>query len=133
MRQLDMPTILCHRLVVEDDRITDYRLRMVDVDGSSEVSNTIAVMFTGDGNRMLVYPNPVHDRMNLSMDIIGETEVTLHVLDALGRLVLERRIAVETGRNDLAVDTGILRAGAYFVRVLDGSGIELGTARFAKD
>ena len=30
MRQLDMPTILCHRLVVEDDRITDYRLRMVD-------------------------------------------------------------------------------------------------------
>ncbi len=110
-----------------------YRLRMVDLDGSSEVSNTIAVMFTGDGTRMLVYPNPVHDRMNLSMDILGETEVTLHVLDALGRLVMQRRIAVDTGRNELAVDTGILRAGAYFVRVLDASGSELGTARFAKD
>ena len=30
MRQLGWPTILCHRLVVEDDRIVDYRLRMPD-------------------------------------------------------------------------------------------------------
>jgi phosphoserine/homoserine phosphotransferase len=30
MRQLGMPTILCHRLVVADDRIVDYRLRQHD-------------------------------------------------------------------------------------------------------
>jgi phosphoserine/homoserine phosphotransferase len=30
MAQLGWPTILCHRLVVTDDRITGYRLRMVD-------------------------------------------------------------------------------------------------------
>jgi phosphoserine / homoserine phosphotransferase len=30
MRQLGQPTILCHRLVVDDDRIVDYRLRQVD-------------------------------------------------------------------------------------------------------
>jgi len=30
MRQLGMPTILCHRLVVADDRIVDYRLRQAD-------------------------------------------------------------------------------------------------------
>jgi phosphoserine / homoserine phosphotransferase len=30
MRQLGMPTILCHQLVVADDRIVDYRLRMAD-------------------------------------------------------------------------------------------------------
>ena len=30
MRQLAMPTLLCHRLVVEDDRITGYALRMQD-------------------------------------------------------------------------------------------------------
>lgn len=30
MRQLGMPTLLCHRLIVEDDRITNYELRMVD-------------------------------------------------------------------------------------------------------
>lgn len=30
MRQLGWPTLLCHRLVVDDDRIVDYRLRMPD-------------------------------------------------------------------------------------------------------
>lgn len=30
MRQLDWPTVFCHRLVVEDDRIIDYRLRQPD-------------------------------------------------------------------------------------------------------
>jgi phosphoserine/homoserine phosphotransferase len=30
MRQLGMPTILCHQLVVADDRIVDYQLRMAD-------------------------------------------------------------------------------------------------------
>jgi phosphoserine/homoserine phosphotransferase len=30
MRQLGMPTLLCHRLVVQDDRIVDYTLRMAD-------------------------------------------------------------------------------------------------------
>lgn len=30
MRQLDWPTIFCHRLVVDDDRIVDYRLRQPD-------------------------------------------------------------------------------------------------------
>ncbi len=30
MRHLGMPTILCHQLVVRDDRIVDYRLRMPD-------------------------------------------------------------------------------------------------------
>ena len=30
MRQLDWPTVFCHRLVVTDDRIVDYRLRQPD-------------------------------------------------------------------------------------------------------
>lgn len=30
MRQLGLPTIFCHQLVVTDDRITGYRLRMAD-------------------------------------------------------------------------------------------------------
>ena len=30
MRHLGMPTLLCHRLIVRDDRIVDYRLRMAD-------------------------------------------------------------------------------------------------------
>ena len=30
LRQLDWPTLLCHRLVVENDRIADYKLRVAE-------------------------------------------------------------------------------------------------------
>jgi phosphoserine/homoserine phosphotransferase len=30
MRQLGMPTLFCHRLIVENDRIVDFELRQVD-------------------------------------------------------------------------------------------------------
>lgn len=30
MRQLGMPTLFCHRLIVADDQITDFELRLVD-------------------------------------------------------------------------------------------------------
>ncbi len=30
MRQLGMPALLCHTLIVENDRITDYKLRIPD-------------------------------------------------------------------------------------------------------
>ena len=30
MRQLNWPTLFCHRLIVENDRITDYQLRQTD-------------------------------------------------------------------------------------------------------
>jgi len=30
VRQLGMPTLLCHRLVVENDRITDYKIRIAE-------------------------------------------------------------------------------------------------------
>jgi phosphoserine / homoserine phosphotransferase len=30
MKQLNWPTLLCHRLIVENDRITDYQLRQPD-------------------------------------------------------------------------------------------------------
>ena len=30
MRQLGMPTLLCHRLIISNDRVTDFELRLVD-------------------------------------------------------------------------------------------------------
>jgi phosphoserine/homoserine phosphotransferase len=39
LRQLGWPTLLCHRLVVENDRITDYRLRV-----SEQKQKTVAAL-----------------------------------------------------------------------------------------
>ena len=76
MRQLGMPTMLCHRLVVDDDRIVDYRLRMPDqkrARGARRCSRSNyrvvaagdsyndAAMLAGRRRRLLV-PRPAGDR-----------------------------------------------------------------------
>ena len=37
MRHLGMPTLICHRLIVADDRIVDYELRLDDQIGRAHV------------------------------------------------------------------------------------------------
>jgi phosphoserine/homoserine phosphotransferase len=39
LRHLGLPTLMCHRLVVEDDRIVDYRLRI-----SEQKQKTVAAL-----------------------------------------------------------------------------------------
>jgi hypothetical protein len=110
-----------------------YRIRPTDLDGTSKLSNTVAVTMTSDGGGLLVYPNPVHDQMTLVLELQGQEYLHLYVLDAIGRSVMERRMMVESGRNAFTIDAKGLRAGAYLIRVMDDTGMVLGTTRFAKD
>lgn len=109
-----------------------YRLRMVDLDGSTEVSNTVAVMMSGSLGELMAYPNPVDGQLHLAMDLRGRTMGVLRVLDGLGRVLLERHVQLEDGRNLLEVDAGRLAAGSYAVRLSGTNGEQLGSARFVK-
>jgi hypothetical protein len=109
-----------------------YRLRMVDLDGTTDVSNTVVVMMAGNGDRLMAYPNPVEDLLNVAMDLRVDGAAQLEVLDALGRVVQSRPIQVNAGRNLLDLDAGMLKAGTYAVRLVGNDGGELGVVRFVK-
>ena len=108
-----------------------YRLRQVDLDGTSEYSNTVAVLFQDKAGTILLWPDPVHDRFTMALDLRGRHEVTVQVMDALGRLV-EQQVA-DASSGMVAMEVHRLQAGAYVVRVLDGGGAMLGSVRFVKD
>ncbi len=110
-----------------------YRLTLVDRDGSSEASNVVAVMFTGDGSRVLVWPNPARDRLNVSADLRGQSIVQVKVVDALGRLVQRSEVPVSDGQERLEVDTQGLSSGSYMVHISTSSGMPIGTAHFVKE
>ena len=55
MGQLGWPTIFCHNLVVEDDRIVDYRLRMADQKRHSVIA------FQGLGYRVVAAGDSYND------------------------------------------------------------------------
>ena len=64
-----------------------------------------------------LFPNPATESVNLHFN--GETDgaVQLAVIDALGRIVLQRPIRVSAGMNDLGLDLSTWEDGLYVVRL----------------
>lgn len=110
-----------------------YRLKLVDLDGRTDVSNVIAVAFDGPVGKVMVFPNPVSDLLNLMVETAGQTAVTLRILDATGRLVRAEQAQVEGGRQVLQLTAETLAPGAYMVHVSTAAGTSLATARFVKE
>ncbi len=110
-----------------------YRLQLVDLDGSRETSNVVAVMFAGDGSRILAWPNPAHEVLNVGADLRGQTSVQVQVVDALGRLIQRNEVPVGTGQDHVVVDTKGLAPGSYMVHLSSSTGMPIGTAHFVKE
>jgi FG-GAP-like repeat/FG-GAP repeat len=94
-----------------------YQLRMVDSDGSEELSDVIAI--SRDQGLVSVFPNPADDR---TIVIIGEqrTGATLVLLDTEGRTL--RNYAIERGSSTQDIDLNGLAAGSYNLLLRDPEG-----------
>jgi hypothetical protein len=91
-----------------------YRIKMIDNDGRYEYSPVRTVLF-GE-NKVIVYPNPFHDALNISTGLTGAA--TLRLTDVTGKLFLQQRFTANTTLN-----LGRLAAGIYIVQINDGANI----------
>lgn len=93
-----------------------YRLRQLDFDGAENYSPVRVITFNADGEKALVYPNPVIDELfiNLPEDIEGE--VRFEVLDVLRRVVLTESLDVDQDRFQ-SIDVSLLTPGSYYLKV----------------
>ena len=105
-----------------------YRLRQIDMDGSSELSAVVAVMRNGSPATALIdaWPNPVRRGTDATLRLRGSRGGTMRVVmhDALGRKI--RTLFDGTSRNGservLTVSTEGLPAGMYFLRMDEAFG-----------
>ena len=94
--------------------ISYYRLRQVDFDGKETLSKVVSVSQV-KGSKVAVYPNPVSDKLNLSIsDDIDETQQTNIVLyDLIGRKILQQTTVSKTTELDLST----LTKGVYLLDI----------------
>ncbi|OGX84617.1 lamin tail domain-containing protein [Hymenobacter glacialis] len=94
-----------------------YRLRQVDVDGTTAFSEVVTVNGTnGPAGELTVYPNPASDRITA---VVPAAEGrTYRVLNSLGQ-VLDRGRAAEANPS---VDVRRLPAGTYFLELNSATG-----------
>lgn len=109
-----------------------YRLRQFDEDGSASLSNVVVAVFNGGQGTLSIYPNPARDAVHLTMpQQENEGTMDVRVLDALGRIVHEARIASD-GDTPQIIHVGALPSGVYVLSVTDERGASQGSGRFVK-
>ncbi len=99
-----------------------YRLRQTDIDGQSTVSPTIAAGCDADNGTRIV--NAWDDGHSLNVVVASSLDGTydLTLLDAQGKLLLERSAqAIGTGSTTLRLPTQSIASGIYVVRLQNAS------------
>src|SRR5690606_34937656 len=66
-----------------------YRLKMIDLDGTTKLSAVVSVISNASGIELSVFPNPVKDRLTIKGASNGSS---YNIYDKLGKKVLEGRI-----------------------------------------
>ncbi len=98
-----------------------YRLRTVDFDGSSQVSNIITIKRETTGfDVVLVAPNPTTRKTTVTYESLEAVQVQTVITDITGKTVSVLSQNAERGTNTLTVDLTDAPSGVYFLNMNDG-------------
>ncbi len=92
-----------------------YQLRQVDFDGKTTLSNIRTVMVNSN-NELSLYPNPVNNGQNISVEFKNEMSYTAEVYDVTGRMLM----SFEGNTNSFKIATNELIKGNYILRIVNG-------------
>jgi hypothetical protein len=66
-----------------------------------------------------VHPNPVRDQLTVHAYMDKAGQVSLRLVDFMGRVVLSRQVSFQQGYNDVLLNTAALGHGIYVLYILD--------------
>ncbi len=113
-------------------RFNHYRLKFLHTDGSFSYSNILMAELNNPLADLKIYPNPVHDILNISYASSGNVNAVLAIYDMAGRLVQTQTIALSRNSRNYSVNTRSLPKGSYLL-VISQPNIRLADTRFIKD
>jgi uncharacterized repeat protein (TIGR01451 family) len=103
------------------DRL-EYRLRQVDLDGTTEVTEPVEIERTVYRLELRqTFPNPARRQATVQFAVPERQEVSLRLYDTLGRQVRTLTEGNAEGRQEMQVDLSGLSSGTYLLR-LDAEG-----------
>ncbi|MDW3647601.1 MAG: T9SS type A sorting domain-containing protein [Bacteroidia bacterium] len=93
-----------------------YRIRQIDLDGTTDYSNTLEVKFEwGGDNPYVVFPSPAEDEITIETYIEEMMDHEFWILDLQGKEISNGMI--EAGKAFQKVDITELSEGNYFIKV----------------
>jgi len=104
-------------------KITYYRLKQVDYDGSFTYSNILALSKDNTVIEIInIYPNPAENTVFFEVLSTQNTNVIVHIIDPLGKAVFTRKAQVVVGKNLFNIDIRHFASGVYVLKVVTETG-----------
>ena len=100
----------------QTSNILYYRLKQVDFDGKSTLSDVRVVNLKQPNNDWNIYPNPTTNELHI--ETTGTEKFDVQLFDITGKKVMENILFTNT----TYINTSSLYQGMYFVRITDANG-----------
>ncbi|UEG50209.1 T9SS type A sorting domain-containing protein [Ferruginibacter lapsinanis] len=116
--------ILDNLSTVKNAGIVYYRIKQIDKDGRLTYSDIRSVRISASGIAIGVYPNPVKNTANLTLDLTEDAPVTINVTDITGKEVKRLSMNALKGLNVKSVDMSSFASGSYLIKVQAGADVK---------
>lgn len=107
-----------------ENGISYYRLKLTGTDGSYQYSEVRLVEFKQLSGGIKIIPNPARAHASVAFTLPRAEMVSIVVMDANGRKLVNKNMLLERGYNKLALDNvPSLAPGTYVVQVVTADGV----------
>ena len=96
--------------------VSYYRLKQVDFDGSTTYSKLVSINLE-NLEIITIYPNPAIDNIDYLISSPQAGNVTITVVDVLGRIILKREEAIDAGLTKKQLNVASMSDGSYLLRI----------------
>ena len=105
-----------------EEAVNFYRLKMVDKDGSYEYSKIISINYTDKASSRINIDKVIATTSQLQLEVYSNKieTVTLKVTDVLGHTILQKRVQLQAGINNIVQPMSTIKA-VLFCRVISQS------------
>jgi hypothetical protein len=98
--------------------VSYYRLRQVDIDNRFVYTKTVIIRNEARSKAFTVWPNPVLDNVNVTLQSDKNQNLNLRVVDYSGRVVRSQVVNANRGVNQITVNMSSLTRGMYVIQVI---------------
>lgn len=107
-----------------------YRLKMVDLDGSSKYSETRFIRFSNSLYVVVsVYPNPANEFTKLRVENIARGNYLLKIINTEGQAEMNRQISINSDQYEEQIPISFLKSGQHLVILYNKDGRRVGSAQ----
>ena len=102
-----------------------YRLKITKTNGGISYSQVIRIPYGSSSlTKLSIIPNPVHDIMQLAINVGNSGSIDVHIFDMSGKIARRMKADVQSGINVITFDQlSQLQKGMYLVVVYTGGEI----------